>query len=158
MQWGNKRGKVAGTTIESDAYDKANALVSDIVLNYKTVFAFGEKNVSAIFEKFHDLMLLPLNNKIKNAHLAGFFFGYAQASRMIFLGLIFWLGSVVIKQFNYDPQSVYLCINVLISASMGAGMSISNLPSIQRAKSSARKIFKVIDEKSELDVREGKKS
>lgn len=41
---------------------------------------------------------------------------------------------------------------------MGAGMSISNLPSIQRAKSSARKIFKVIDEKSELDVREGKKS
>lgn len=123
-------------------------MVSDIVLNYKTVFAFGEKNVSAIFEKFHVLMQLPLNKKVKNSHLAGFFFGYAQASRMIFLGLIFWLGSIVIKQFGYDAQSVYLCINVLISAAMGAGMSISNLPSIDQAKQSARKIFKIIDEKS----------
>lgn len=41
---------------------------------------------------------------------------------------------------------------------MGAGMSISNLPSIDLAKQSARKIFKIIDEKSQLDVREGAKS
>lgn len=37
----------------------------------------------------------------------------------------------------------------------GAGMSMSNIPSIQRAKASAKTVFEVMDEKSELDVREG---
>lgn len=38
----------------------------------------------------------PLNVKIKNAHVAGVFFGYSLASRMIFTGVIFSLGVVVI--------------------------------------------------------------
>jgi hypothetical protein len=37
-----------------------------------------------------------LNVKIKNAHIAGVFFGYSLASRMIFTGVIFSLGVVVI--------------------------------------------------------------
>jgi hypothetical protein len=37
---------------------------------------------------------------------------------------------------------------------MGAGVSMANIPSVGRAKASAKKIFNVIDEKSTLDVRE----
>ena len=58
--WGNNRGKIAGTTKEADEYEKANALLSDIVLNYKTVTSFGEKNVKKVFEKFSLLMVEPL--------------------------------------------------------------------------------------------------
>ena len=108
--------------------------------------------------KFEMLMEEPLDKKIKNAHLAGFFFGYSQCSRMIFMGIIFWIGSVVILNFGYPPEDVYMSINILMSATMGAGVSMANIPSIGRAKASAKKIFTVVDEKSTLDVRDSSKA
>lgn len=77
LQWGNKGGRQVGTTVEADVYEKANALLSDVVLNYKTVIAFGDKNVNNIFDKLNYLMIGPVNLKIKNSHIAGFFFGYS---------------------------------------------------------------------------------
>lgn len=128
------------------------------MLNYKTVVSFGDKNVDAIFEKFSYLMTEPLNNKVKNAHIAGFFFGYSQCCRIVFMGVILYLGTISIRTFGYDTESVYIVIQILLSASMGAGVAISNVPSVGRAKASARNIFAVIDEKSTLDVRDASKS
>lgn len=48
-----------------------------MVINYKTVNSFGEKNVDLIFDKFAVLMEEPLNKRIKNAHVAGFAHGYS---------------------------------------------------------------------------------
>jgi ATP-binding cassette, subfamily B (MDR/TAP), member 1 len=127
-------------------------------MNYKTVTAFGARNVTKIFEKFKQLNTGPYLQKIKNAHLAGIMFGYSQASRMIYMGLIYYLGSVVILKWKYNPEMVYMSINILMSAVMGAGISMANIPSLGRAKASARKIFSVIDEKSTLDVRDAANS
>jgi hypothetical protein len=77
LAWGNKGGKAAGSVKEIDVYDKANALLSDVVINYKTVISFGENNVEAIFSKFSYLMQDPLAKKVHNAHVAGFFYGYS---------------------------------------------------------------------------------
>lgn len=97
-----------------------------------------------------------MNRRIKNAHWAGFAHGYSQASRMIFMGIVFTTGSFLIAKYDYDPERIYICINVLMHAAMGIGMSMSNLPSVERAKASAKTIFEIIDEKSTLDVRDGK--
>ena len=48
---------------------------------------------------------------------------------------------------------IYTSIWVLFSAVMGAGVSMSNVPSVGKAKASANSIFAIIDEKSTLDVR-----
>ena len=52
-----------------------------------------------------------MNVKIKNCHVAGIFFGYSLASRMIFTGVIFSLGVVVIQKWHYGQENVYLAIN-----------------------------------------------
>jgi len=43
LQWGNKRGKskVDATLRGADDYEKSNALLSDIIINYRTVISFG---------------------------------------------------------------------------------------------------------------------
>jgi len=41
LQWGNKGGSGSIGTKESDDYAKANALLSDSIMNYKTVISFG---------------------------------------------------------------------------------------------------------------------
>jgi len=55
-------------------------------------------------------------------------------------------------------MDVYMCINIIFSAAMGAGVSMSNIPSVSKAKYSASEIFSIVDEKSTLDVRQGGES
>ena len=82
-------------------------------------------------------MIEPSERKVRNAHIAGLFFGYSQASRMIFLGVVFWVGSVVIRKWGYNPSDVFIAINIIFSAAMGSGVALSNIPSISKAKQSA---------------------
>jgi ABC-type multidrug transport system fused ATPase/permease subunit len=126
-----------------------------VILNYKTVISFGEKNVVQIISKFESLLVEPSRLRIRNAHLGGLAFGYSQCSRMIYLGLVFWIASVVIRKWHYSPMDVYMAINIIFSAAMGAGVSMSNIPSVSKAKYSASEIFSIVDEKSTLDVRDG---
>jgi len=38
---------------------KANALLSDVILNYRTVVSFGEKNIDSVIKKFEELLIEP---------------------------------------------------------------------------------------------------
>jgi ABC-type multidrug transport system fused ATPase/permease subunit len=51
LQW--KTGYAEGQT------NQANALLNDVILNYRTVISFGEKNVQFILEKYDDLLIEP---------------------------------------------------------------------------------------------------
>ena len=75
----------------------ANALLSDIILNYRTVISFGQKNVDLILDRNSELLIIPRQAGIKKAHVSGLFFGYSQAIRFIFIGVIFYMAAVIIK-------------------------------------------------------------
>lgn len=55
----------------------ANALLSDIIMNYRTVLSFGDKNVNMILDKYSELLLIPRKASIKRAHFSGLFFAYS---------------------------------------------------------------------------------
>lgn len=73
---------------------------------------------------------------------------------MIWVGLVFFLGTVVVRKLNFTGDSTFISIWILFSCAMGAGSSMSNVPSVSKAKESAVKIFNITDEKSTLDVRD----
>ena len=55
MQFGNKGGRLddaGGQGDELDNYQKSNALLSDLVINYRTIISLGQKNVDTINETF----------------------------------------------------------------------------------------------------------
>ena len=130
LQWGNKGGKNVDSLKKIDIYEKANALLSDVILNYKTVFSFGDQNTERIFEKFRILMETPLNKKINDCHMNGFAFGYSSAVRMIFTGIVFYLGTIVINKWHFKTEDVFLGINIMMSSVMGVGVAFSNVPSV----------------------------
>ena len=59
MHWGKKGGKSKADQHEVDDYDKSNALLSDVIMNYKTVISFGQKNVDLINNKYEGLLVEP---------------------------------------------------------------------------------------------------
>lgn len=60
-----------------DAYKHANALLSDIVINYRTIISFGPKNVEFILSQYGQLLEVPHDSNVKKAHFSGLFFGYS---------------------------------------------------------------------------------
>ena len=58
LQWKTKPGAI-GANEDDDPYKKSNALLSDIIMNYRTVIGFGDKNVSYLLNKFDELLYVP---------------------------------------------------------------------------------------------------
>lgn len=127
--------------------------MSDVILNYKTVISFGEKNINSVIMKYEQLLDEPASKRIRTSHIAGFFFGYSQAARMVFVGVVFYLGTLAVRKMGQKSDNVFISIWILFSCAMGAGSSMSNVPSVNKAKQSAGKIFEITDERSTLDVR-----
>jgi len=78
---------------------------------------------------------------VKNAHIGGFFFGYSNCARMLFLGIVFYIASWIVRSYKDESDEVYLAIWILFSTCMGSGVAMSNMPSFSKAKSAAGTIF-----------------
>lgn len=79
----------------SNSYMQANALLSDIIMNYRTVISFGQKNVDFILGRYSELLIVPQEAGIKRSHISGLFFGYSQSIRFIFIAIVFYVASLV---------------------------------------------------------------
>ena len=59
LNWGKKGGKNTADIVKVDDYDKANALLSDVIMNYRTVISFGQENVDCINRKYESYLVAP---------------------------------------------------------------------------------------------------
>lgn len=137
-----------------DSYMQANALLSDLVMNYRTVISFGQKNVDFILERYAELLIVPQQAGVKRAHISGLFFGYSQCIRFIFIAIVFYVASVVQQSADLDPQKVYTGCYCVFVGSIGCGVSISQMPSIAAAKAAAKTVFGIINEPSKIDPKQ----
>ena len=87
----------------SNSYMQANALLSDVVMNYRTVISFGQKNVDFILGRYAELLIIPQQAGIKRAHISGLFFGYSQCIRFIFVAIVFYVASIIQTKYGNDP-------------------------------------------------------
>jgi len=55
LRWTSKPKK-GEHNVKQDFYTDSNALLSDIILNYKTVISFGSKNIEYLIGKYEHLL------------------------------------------------------------------------------------------------------
>lgn len=137
-----------------DSYKQANAMLSDIIMNYRTVIAFGPKNVDMILDRYSQLLVVPREAGIKKAHISGLFFGYSTGIRFVFIAMVFYVAAVFTKRYDLDSQQVYAGCYVVFVGSIGTGVSLSQLPSITKAREAARLVFGIIEEPSKIDPKQ----
>lgn len=53
---------------------------------------------------------------------------------MVFVGVVFYLGTLAIRKMHISGDNVFISIWILFSCAMGAGSSMSNVPSVTKAK------------------------
>lgn len=108
--------------------------MSDIIINYRTVISFGEKNVDFILSRYSELLVIPHRAGIKRAHISGLFFGYSQSVRFAFIAFVFYIAAVFTKRYDLKSEQVFAGCYVVFVGSIGSGVSLSQLPSIAKAK------------------------
>jgi len=123
-------------------------------MNYRTVIGFGEKNIDYLLEKFDKLLEEPNKKGIYGAHYGGFFFGYSQCVRFLFVGIAFYIAAIFVHDYNDDQADTYIGLYTLFLAALGTGISLSSAPSVGKAKAAAITIFDIIDDPSKIDTRE----
>ena len=74
--------------------------------------------------------------------------------RFIFIGFNFWVSSRFIFEYNDDTENTFIGVYILFVSALGSGISLSQAPSIGKAKHASKKIFGIIDEPSKIDSRE----
>jgi ATP-binding cassette subfamily B (MDR/TAP) protein 1 len=140
-----------------DSYKQANALLNDLIMNYRTVIAFGQKNVDSMLDRYNKLLVIPHQTNIKRAHISGLFFGYSQAIRFVFIGFVFFVAALFVQKFQYDQeqtQKTFTGCYVVFVGAIGSGVSISQMPSISKARQAAKTVFGIIEEKSKIDPKQ----
>lgn len=124
-------------------------------MNYRTVIAFGQKNVDLILDRYAELLVIPREAGIKKAHISGLFFGYSQGIRFVFIALVFYIAAVFTKKDpNLNSQQVFSGCYVVFVGSIGTGVSLSQLPSLTKAREAAKLIFGIIEEPSKIDPKQ----
>lgn len=132
MQWGQKGGKNKALTEGGvDEFEKSNALLSDVILNYRTVQSFGQKNIDEINKNFEALLEGPMQDIIKKSNRAGMYYGLGQAGRTLFISMVFILGmELLVVKWGIDSTEVFTASYLLFFTYMSVGAQAANVPSI----------------------------
>ena len=118
----------------------------DVIFNYRTVVSFGQRNVDRILDRYDDMLQEPSSQRMCNAHIAGAAFGYSLCIRFVYIGVVFYVGSIFIREMTLNSQNVYLAVLVIFTSALGAGSAMASVPNAASAFESATRIFKIIDD------------
>jgi hypothetical protein len=88
---------VVSRKTKSDPYDESNALLSDVIMNYRTIMSFGNKNIESIFQKYQNMLEGPKDDNNRQNRLIGLAYGYSLAIRILYSALIFYFGALVVE-------------------------------------------------------------
>lgn len=107
-----------------------------------------------ILDRYNDLLVIPHSAGIKRAHISGLFFAYSQAIRFAFVAFIFYVAAVFVNRYDLNSHRVFTGCYVVFVGAIGSGVSISQMPSVSKAKAAARTVFGIIEEPSSIDPKQ----
>lgn len=85
---------------------------------------------------------------------AGLYYGLGSSGRTLYISVVFILAmELLVVQWEIDSTDVFTATYLLFFTYMSLGAQMANVPSVQKAKESAKPVFSIIDEPSDLDIR-----
>ena len=67
---------------------------------------------------------------------------------------MFYVAAVIVQRYSLPSEPVFTGCYVVFVGSIGSGVSISQMPSISKAKAAAKTVFGIIEEPSLIDPKQ----
>ena len=143
------------------ASKEANLMCGDAISNFRTIQSFGNEE---ILVQSYKALLAPTFQKSKTQNFtAAMAFGFSQFSQLGGMGLMFWLGGLILdnakvdpitQQMTPNPQDVFIALFALMFGALHAGQAGQFGPDMTKALAAATKIYKIIEVPSSINADE----
>ena len=125
------------------AYKDSSNLITQSMLNIRTVTSFGSEDI--VERKYSAQLIQPQKIGTRKGMISGFLFGMTQIVMFFVFGLIFYLGTVFLRDNNLDIANVFTAIYAIMFSGMTAGNNAHFMPDAAAAKTSAINLFEIQD-------------
>ena len=141
------------TSSGDDNTEDANLLAGDAINNYRTVASFA--NEEAIVKKYEQMVTEQFESAVKQNHIAAVAFGFSQFVQFAVFAGLFYAGAMVQKNVSgVDPEDVFVAIFSMMFGATQAGQAQQFGPDVGKATAAAKRVFKVMEQPSEIDALE----
>jgi ATP-binding cassette, subfamily B (MDR/TAP), member 1 len=137
-----------GFSDKSDAaYKESSNLIMESMVNIRTVSSFGYENV--IFNKYEQKLVEPFNLAVKKGNISGIMFGFSQIVMFLIFALIFYIGTIFIRDAGVSVADFFTAIYAITFSAMTVGNNAHFLPDMASGKNSAASLFEILDSEDE---------
>lgn len=117
------------------------------MINIRTVTSFGSEDI--VERKYSARLVEPEKVGVRKGMTSGFLYGLTQIIMFFVFGLIFYLGTVFMRDNNLEIANVFTAIYAIMFSGMTAGNNAHFMPDAAAAKISAINIFEIQDSQDE---------
>ncbi|KAF2145150.1 uncharacterized protein K452DRAFT_349438 [Aplosporella prunicola CBS 121167] len=132
------------------AYNDAAALASEACAAIRTVAALGRER--GVLKQYRAAIQGPYEQSLKFTLIGNILLAFSLAITYFVYALAYWWGSKQVREGMYDELQFFIVLPALLFSAQSAGQMFSLAPEITRAKSAARNVFKLHDEKPSIIV------
>ena len=133
------------------AYKEASVFVSESLTNMRTVASLGKED--EVLRLYSDALRKPAKAATKKGFVSGLFFGLSQLGIFIVFGVIFYIGSLFMRDYDLEFRQVYQAVFGIMFASIDMGNSMQLIPDAARSMAAAKSIFSILGLQSKIDFK-----
>ncbi|KAL8445314.1 hypothetical protein Emed_005714 [Eimeria media] len=142
----------AGGSVKKKGQDSASGIFGEAVQGIRVVMSFGlEKHFGDLYEK---AAVSELGKKARTAIIFGISWGFSQSMQFFVFSLALWYGSKLANDGLATASQVMNTVFPIIFAASGIGIAVVYSTDAKKAKRAVVEVFRLIDRKSLIDVRD----
>ncbi|KAL8272629.1 hypothetical protein Esti_003417 [Eimeria stiedai] len=142
----------AGGSCKKKDQDSASGIFSEAVQGIRVVVSFGlEGHFGELYEK---AAVSELGKKARTAVIFGISWGFSQSMQFFVFSLALWYGSKLANDGLATASQVMNTVFPVIFAASGVGIAVVYSTDAKKAKRAVAEVFRLIDRKSSIDVRD----
>ncbi|KAK7516648.1 leptomycin B resistance protein pmd1 [Phyllosticta citriasiana] len=142
---------------QETSYNDAAALASEACAAIRTVAALGRER--HVLKQYREAIQGPYEQSLKFTLTGNILLAFSLAITYFVYALAYWWGAKNVREGYYGELEFFIVLPGLLFSAQSAGQMFSLAPEVSRAKTAARNVFKLHDEKPSiiLDSPEAKK-
>ena len=109
------------SNVQESSFKEANMVVSDSIVNSKTVASFG--NEHKIVETYRYRLNKLRQIAVKKAHVTAFVFGFSQFIQYAGNALLFYCSALILENFDVNGEDIFLAIFCMMFGAFGSGQA-----------------------------------
>ncbi|KAK8194857.1 leptomycin B resistance protein pmd1 [Phyllosticta capitalensis] len=142
---------------QETSYNDAAALASEACAAIRTVAALGRER--DVLKQYRAAIQGPYEQSLKFTLTGNILLAFSLAITYFVYALAYWWGAKNVREGYYGELQFFIVLPGLLFSAQSAGQMFSLAPEVSRAKTAARNVFKLHDEKPSiiLDAPDAKK-